>query len=93
MNYTRKTWAIDGSHIVAVENNDFNNSETICDFAPATEYPTVNERSNLESLNNALLIIKAPKMYEGILEILHEIEKPGIINEKWIQQQLEKLVE
>lgn len=58
MKHTSGTWIIDGEHIVSTDRN-----ETICDINPETEYPTVGERSNTESLGNAKLICEAPNMY------------------------------
>ena len=58
MKHTIGTWIIDGDHIVSTDRD-----ETICDINPETEYPTVNERSNSESLENTKLICEAPNMY------------------------------
>jgi hypothetical protein len=86
--YTQGNWTIDGSQIVSVENEIKNSNETICDFNPETEYPTVHERSVKESFENAKLICKAPQMYEAIKEVLSLFDGNGTANTEWIKARL-----
>lgn len=86
--YTKGNWTIDGSQIVSVENEIKNSNETICDFNPETEYPTVHERSVKESFENAKLICKAPQMYEAIKDVLSLFDGNGIANIEWIRNRL-----
>ena len=86
--YTQGNWTIDGSQIVSVENEIKNSNETICDFNPETEYPTVHERSVKESFENAKLICKAPQMYEAIKEVLSLFDGNGTANIEWIKARL-----
>jgi len=88
--YTKGNWTIDGSQIVSVENHKEmdQSNETICDFNPETEYPTVHERSVKESFENAKLICKAPQMYEAIKEVLDLFDGNGVPNIEWIKNRL-----
>ena len=86
--YTQGKWTIDGSQIVSVENEIKNSNETICDFNPETEYPTVHERNVKESFENAKLICKAPQMYEAIKEVLSLFDGNGTANIEWIKARL-----
>lgn len=86
--YTQGKWMIDGNHIVSVENGIENSNETICDFNPETEYPTVFERSIKEADENAKLICKAPQMYEAIKEVLSLFDGNGTANINWIKARL-----
>ena len=90
--HTQGKWTIDGSQIVSVENEIKNSNETICDFNPETEYPTVHERSVKESFENAKLICKAPQMYEAIKEVLSLFDGNGTANIEWIKARLEDAI-
>lgn len=78
---TKVEWVVDGEHITTGYDNI---SETICDINPNTEYPSVHERSTIESKANAKLIAHAPEMlkkhYEEI-EILEDIFKNNPIGD------------
>jgi hypothetical protein len=86
--YSNGQWTIDGSQIVSVEKVVNQTNETICDFNPNTEYPTVYERNINESFENAKLICKAPKMFEAIQEVLSLFDGNGIPNIEWIKNKL-----
>lgn len=86
--YTQGKWIIDGVQIVSVKNDIENLNETICDFYPETEYPTVHERSMSESFENAKLICKAPQMYEAIKDVLSLYDGNGTLNIEWIKARL-----
>lgn len=60
---TKGQWFVDGEHITTGYDSL---SETICDINPNTEYPSVHERSVLESKYNAQLIAHAPEMLEKL---------------------------
>lgn len=93
--YTDTDWVIDGSHIISVNNDtqEINGTnETICDFNPETEYPTVHERNANESLENAKLICKAPKMHNAIEEVLELFDGNGVPNIEWIKNKLSESI-
>jgi len=90
---TKGKWIIDGTQIVSIYGEDsiFSN-ETICDFNPDTEYPSVHERNSSESFENAKIICKAPQMHEAIKEILEEFDGIGVINIEWIKNKLTQAI-
>lgn len=86
---TAGKWIIDGNHIVSIEEENTDSIvETICDFNPETEYPTVHERSVKESFENAKLICKAPQMFEAIKEVLELFDGNGVPNIEFIKTRL-----
>lgn len=67
--HTQGEWVIDGWHI----STGFNpNDETICDFNPNTEYPTVAERSFEEAKANQKIMVAAPELLEALTTLLKE---------------------
>jgi hypothetical protein len=90
---TKGKWIIDGTQIVSIDGEDriFSN-ETICDFNPDTEYPSVHERNSNESFENAKLICKAPQMHEAIKEVLDLFDGNGVPNMEWIKNRLQEAI-
>ena len=79
--YTKGKWEIDGKHVVCVSViGCVEISETICDISPLTEYPTVRDRNILEANENAILICKAPQMFEAINKVLGVMACTGVPN-------------
>ena len=79
MKHTQGKWYIDGCHIsTGIEPTD----ETICDFRPSTEYPTVNERNANEAMANAKLIVEAPEMFELLNDLFDDMEVWSALSQK-----------